>query len=177
MKKTRTRNTLALSLIAGAILFGGGAAGADSLAFEVDLDESVLAVVTHKAGFGSGLAHNHFVTAPRPEVELELDPDNEVCPIRLKATLSYYMRNSIARLTFNHNHRINAPFGQTEKYRRGSAVAVTPITGFKIDPQKQEIGAASCINTNDWFCQFNLLEKQWNGFPFSAYAHTDSFQI
>jgi hypothetical protein len=36
--------------------------------------ESVLAVVTHKAGFASGLAHNHFVTAGRYEARLELDP-------------------------------------------------------------------------------------------------------
>jgi len=37
-------------------------------------EESVLAVVTHKAGFASGLAHNHLVVASGYAVEFALDP-------------------------------------------------------------------------------------------------------
>jgi len=37
-------------------------------------EESVLAVVTHKAGFASGLAHDHLVVAGGYEVEFAVDP-------------------------------------------------------------------------------------------------------
>lgn len=42
---------------------------------EIVLDESVLAVVTHKAGFASGQAHDHLVVAGRYEAHLAFSPD------------------------------------------------------------------------------------------------------
>ncbi|MEO8275199.1 MAG: YceI family protein [Thermoanaerobaculia bacterium] len=50
------------------------AAGAVSSTYIVDESQSVFAVLTHKAGIASGLAHDHVVVAPQPEVKLEFDP-------------------------------------------------------------------------------------------------------
>lgn len=38
--------------------------------------EHVFAVLTHKGGFASGRGHNHLIVAGRPEVKLDLDPEN-----------------------------------------------------------------------------------------------------
>ncbi len=45
-------------------------------AAEVDVDDSrsVFAVVTHKSGFASGMAHNHLISAATYQVELDFDP-------------------------------------------------------------------------------------------------------
>ena len=43
---------------------------------EVDAGASVLAVVTHKGGFASGLAHNHLIAAGGYTARLDLDPEN-----------------------------------------------------------------------------------------------------
>lgn len=42
--------------------------------YTIDAERSLFAVLTHKAGIGSGLAHDHLVVAGRPTVELEFDP-------------------------------------------------------------------------------------------------------
>jgi hypothetical protein len=40
----------------------------------LDAERSVLAMLTHKAGIASGLAHDHLVTAPLSALTLTLDP-------------------------------------------------------------------------------------------------------
>ncbi len=67
----RASLVLVASLITVAV---ASAAHAESL--RVVAEESVFAVITHKGGFGSGLAHNHLVVARSPEVELEFDAEN-----------------------------------------------------------------------------------------------------
>ena len=42
----------------------------------VDQEESVVAVVTHRAGFAARLAHNHMVVAKDYLVRISIDPDN-----------------------------------------------------------------------------------------------------
>jgi hypothetical protein len=41
-----------------------------------DSDASILAVITHKGGFASGLAHNHLIAADGYTARLDLDPGN-----------------------------------------------------------------------------------------------------
>ena len=50
--------------------------GAEALPADVALDpeRSVLAVLTHKAGIASGLAHDHLITAPLDALRLMFDP-------------------------------------------------------------------------------------------------------
>jgi hypothetical protein len=43
---------------------------------EVDPEASVLAVVTHKGGFASGLGHDHLIAAGSYSAELQLDPED-----------------------------------------------------------------------------------------------------
>ncbi len=50
------------------------ASSASAQSVEIDVSESIFAVVTHKAGFASGVAHNHLVTAADYDVRLSLDP-------------------------------------------------------------------------------------------------------
>ena len=50
------------------------AAALPAEAYAIDAERSLFAVLTHKAGIGSGLAHDHLVVAPRPTVELRFDP-------------------------------------------------------------------------------------------------------
>ncbi len=42
--------------------------------YTIDPARSVFAVLTHKAGIGSGLAHDHLVVAAKPAVHLDFDP-------------------------------------------------------------------------------------------------------
>lgn len=42
--------------------------------FAVDPMRSVVAVLTHKAGFAGGFAHNHLITVPVPMAEFAFDP-------------------------------------------------------------------------------------------------------
>lgn len=42
--------------------------------FTVDPARSVVAVLTHKAGFAGGFAHNHLITVPVPVAEFAFDP-------------------------------------------------------------------------------------------------------
>jgi len=46
--------------------------------FEIVPEESILAIVTHKAGLASGLAHNHLVAATGYRAELAFDPPSPV---------------------------------------------------------------------------------------------------
>jgi len=64
------------ALLALLALGGGATAGDDagSQTVEIHPDDTVFAVVTHKAGLASGLAHDHLVTATDPTVELVFDP-------------------------------------------------------------------------------------------------------
>jgi hypothetical protein len=50
------------------------AAALPAEAYAIDAERSLFAVLTHKAGIGSGLAHDHLVVASRPAVELLFDP-------------------------------------------------------------------------------------------------------
>ncbi len=52
--------------------------GADLRAAEYRVlpEQSILAIVTHKAGFASGKAHNHLIAASNYEARLELDGSN-----------------------------------------------------------------------------------------------------
>lgn len=51
------------------------AVAADTAAeYTIDSAHSVFAVLTHKAGIGSGLAHDHLVVAAKPTVKLDFDP-------------------------------------------------------------------------------------------------------
>lgn len=53
----------------------GFTSSASAATYEVDRAASLFAVVTHKAGFASGLAHNHLVVADRVAVTaFEFDP-------------------------------------------------------------------------------------------------------
>ena len=45
--------------------------------YELDRDNSIFAVITHKAGFASGLAHDHMVYPSEFEVELSISDDAE----------------------------------------------------------------------------------------------------
>jgi hypothetical protein len=47
----------------------------ESTTWLIDLDESVFAVVTQKAGFAARLAHNHLIVARDYTAHLELDPN------------------------------------------------------------------------------------------------------
>lgn len=51
------------------------AAALPAAAYAIDTERSLFAVLTHKAGIGSRLAHDHLVVAPRPAVELLFDPE------------------------------------------------------------------------------------------------------
>jgi polyisoprenoid-binding protein YceI len=62
-------------LVAGlALPAPAGAAESPPAPYAIDAGRSLFAVLTHKAGIGSALAHDHLVVAPRPEVELRFDP-------------------------------------------------------------------------------------------------------
>ena len=62
------RDFLALTLSAALSIASAGAAE-----WQVDPAKSVLAVLTHKAGIASGLAHDHLVTAPVAGLALSFD--------------------------------------------------------------------------------------------------------
>jgi len=52
----------------------GAAAAARASEYAIDPARSVFAVLTHKAGIGAGLAHDHLIVATQPVVALEFDP-------------------------------------------------------------------------------------------------------
>lgn len=52
-----------------------GAAGASAATWQLDAERSVVAVLTHKAGVGAKLAHDHLVLAPLAGVALDFDPE------------------------------------------------------------------------------------------------------
>lgn len=52
----------------------GAAAAARASEYAIDPGRSVFAVLTHKAGIGAGLAHDHLIVAAQPVVALEFDP-------------------------------------------------------------------------------------------------------
>ena len=56
---------------------------------------------------------------------------------------------------------------RAEKNSLGLDIGGTFIKSLILSPTGKIVG----------FCQVNWLRAQWNGFPHSAYAHTDSFQI
>ena len=61
--------------VAVAIFLAALAAGSDLSAaqFRVRPKDSILALITHKAGFASGLAHNHLIAATEYDATLEFD--------------------------------------------------------------------------------------------------------
>ena len=64
---------LALHLALAAAL--AGAAGAAAATWKLDAERSAVAVLTHKAGVGARLAHDHLVLAPLAAVALDFDPE------------------------------------------------------------------------------------------------------
>jgi len=60
-------------------------APAMAVEYKIDAAQSVFAVLTHKAGIGSSLAHDHLVVAEKPSMKLEFDPDS---PEALKFTFA-----------------------------------------------------------------------------------------
>lgn len=76
---------LALTSILAAGLATAPAAG-DSV--DLDLEASVVAVLTHKAGLAAGLAHDHLIAAGDPEIELDFDPaapGETACSLHLRS--------------------------------------------------------------------------------------------
>lgn len=65
-----SRNALVLFALP---LVPAATAGADEL--EIIAEDSIFAVVTHKAGLGARLAHNHLIAAAGYEATLAFDPD------------------------------------------------------------------------------------------------------
>lgn len=66
--RTRTiRVVLALAL--------AGTAAASAATWQLDAGRSAVAVLTHKAGVGAKLAHDHLVLAPLAGVALDFDPE------------------------------------------------------------------------------------------------------
>jgi hypothetical protein len=56
---------------------------------EIAAEQSVLAVVTHKAGFASGLAHDHLVVADPSEARLAFSPERpDATTFSVEVTLS-----------------------------------------------------------------------------------------
>ena len=62
-----------------------GAAAAAEADWRLDPERSVLAVLTHKAGIGARLAHDHLILAPLGALALEFDPER---PEATRATLT-----------------------------------------------------------------------------------------
>jgi polyisoprenoid-binding protein YceI len=67
--------TVAMLAVFSAVLQQADTLPRTAAAFEVDPEESVFAVITHKAGFASRFAHNHFIAAGRFEARLEFTPE------------------------------------------------------------------------------------------------------
>ena len=53
-----------------------GAASAPAASWQLDPERSVVAVLTHRAGVGARLAHEHLVVAPLAAVTLDFDPEH-----------------------------------------------------------------------------------------------------
>lgn len=68
------RPALALVALVAAALPVAGARAEGPAAWRVDAERSRFAVLTHRAGFASGLAHDHLVVARGWEASLALDP-------------------------------------------------------------------------------------------------------
>lgn len=47
---------------------------ASAAEYAITAEPSIFAVLTHKAGIGSGLAHDHLIVAARPAMRLEFEP-------------------------------------------------------------------------------------------------------
>lgn len=60
-------------VVALVVLFAGGVETA-AAEFRIDEAESLLAVLTHRAGFAARLAHNHLIAASRYSLEVRFDP-------------------------------------------------------------------------------------------------------
>jgi len=81
MRPLRARLTL-IALLGALGAFG--VASADG--WRLDEEATVFAVLTHRAGFASGLAHDHLVVARGATVELALDPERpEAARLALEA--------------------------------------------------------------------------------------------
>jgi hypothetical protein len=82
----RPFRSLDLAAALGALLWLLAASGAAAASWRVDAGRSIAAVLTHKAGVGSGLAHDHLVTAPAGAIELDFDPAE---PEKTRFTLAF----------------------------------------------------------------------------------------
>ncbi|MCB9378978.1 MAG: hypothetical protein H6511_09490 [Holophagales bacterium] len=85
MRPLRALTTLPIALIA--LLGALGAVGAASAeGWRVDEQATAFAVLTHRAGFASGLAHDHLIVARAAKVEFDLDPERpEAARLALEA--------------------------------------------------------------------------------------------
>jgi len=57
------------------VLFAASGSTAAAAAWRIEPEGTVFAVLTHRAGFASGLAHDHLIVAQGAEVDLALDPE------------------------------------------------------------------------------------------------------
>ena len=72
--RKRTAKAWRRRLLAMLLTAGGAAAPALAVEYAVDGGRSVFAVLTHKSGIASGLAHDHLIVAVSPAVTLDFDP-------------------------------------------------------------------------------------------------------
>ncbi len=70
MSWRRQAGALLLTVLGAAL----GALPAQAGEYTLDPGRSVFAVLTHKAGIGAGLAHDHLIVATKPVVALGFDP-------------------------------------------------------------------------------------------------------
>ncbi len=82
---SRSGCTAALLVAALALVMPASPAAATVAEYTIDPAHSVFAVLTHKVGIGSSLAHDHLVVAEKPAVKLEFDPDS---PAALKVAFA-----------------------------------------------------------------------------------------
>jgi len=68
--------SFAIVVVAAVAAAGAHAAETPPPRVEVDVARSAFAVLTHKAGFASALAHDHLIAAPAPKVDLSFDPEH-----------------------------------------------------------------------------------------------------
>ncbi len=59
-------------LLAASIILAAPVAAAEDVA--IHTEDSIFAVITHKGGFASGVAHNHLIAATGHQAELDFDP-------------------------------------------------------------------------------------------------------
>ena len=68
------------------LILAGRSTFADT--YSIDKDKSVFAVITHKAGYASALAHDHFVFPEEYDTEITLENEQKIVDGRFSITFS-----------------------------------------------------------------------------------------